>query len=107
MAQPAKRRPPRLRLLARSGLLEYDRVLFFSDAIFAIAIALLVIDVQVPGIKDPALELSRPPADCPQPDLPGHHRVPAVPHLPARRLRQLGCGCGDLLCGAHLLRRAS
>lgn len=55
MAQPAKR--PRLNLLARSGHLEYDRVAFFSDAIFAIAITLLVIDIKVPGISDPAREL--------------------------------------------------
>jgi uncharacterized membrane protein len=49
---------PRLTLLARSGHLEYDRVLFFSDAIFAIAITLLVIDIRVPGITDPARQLS-------------------------------------------------
>jgi uncharacterized membrane protein len=46
-------------MLARSGHLEYDRVLFFSDAIFAIAITLLVIDIQVPGITNAADELSR------------------------------------------------
>jgi uncharacterized membrane protein len=54
---PAKPAPPRLSLLARSGHLEYDRVLFFSDAIFAIAITLLVIDIRVPGITNPAKEL--------------------------------------------------
>ncbi len=49
---------PRLSLLARSGHLEYDRVLFFSDAIFAIAITLLVVDIRVPGIAGSAAELS-------------------------------------------------
>ena len=48
---------PRLSLLARSGHLEYDRVLFFSDAIFAIAITLLVVDIRVPGIAGSAAEL--------------------------------------------------
>ena len=58
MAQPDKPSPPGLSMLARAGHLEYDRVLFFSDAIFAIAITLLVIDISVPGAKNAASEIS-------------------------------------------------
>ena len=47
-----RRRSSRWRPLVRGEGIEYDRVLFFSDAVFAIAITLLIVDLQVPDVPD-------------------------------------------------------
>src|SRR5215831_9853590 len=47
---PEQRARAALNPLSIAGNLEYDRVLFFSDAVMAIAITLLVVDLRVPDI---------------------------------------------------------
>jgi len=47
---PQQRAREALNPLSIAGNLEYDRVLFFSDAVMAIAITLLVVDLRVPNI---------------------------------------------------------
>src|SRR5262245_26558337 len=68
-----------------------DRILALSDAVFAFAMTLLVVTINVPSAATtPAVA---------EPLLPLQHRLSAVPDGPARRVSD--AVHGDLLCGEH------
>jgi uncharacterized membrane protein len=50
VAQPTAAEPPRCRY--ERGTLEFDRIVMFSDAVYAIALTLLVVTIEVPRIAD-------------------------------------------------------
>jgi TMEM175 potassium channel family protein len=54
MSSPPRRVRPRYE--RKSPSLEFDRVVFFSDAVFAIAMTLLVVGIGVPNVPDRAFE---------------------------------------------------
>jgi uncharacterized membrane protein len=47
---------PRVRYERKSPSLEFDRVAFFSDAVFAIAMTLLVVGIGIPNVADRGFE---------------------------------------------------
>jgi uncharacterized membrane protein len=54
-ADTAPDREPNPRYRRRSEELEFDRVAFFSDAVFAIAMTLLVVGIGIPHVRDSKL----------------------------------------------------
>ena len=50
---------PNARYRRRSEALEFDRVAFFSDAVFAIAMTLLVVGIGIPHVRDAEIVSTR------------------------------------------------